>query len=94
MPAGRGRALAQELRRRGVDDETAASALATLDAEDEADAARALVERKLRSTTGVAADVRVRRLVGMLARKGYGAGLAFRVVREALAQEGVEVDEV
>ncbi|MCW2777630.1 MAG: Regulatory protein recX [Frankiales bacterium] len=86
-----GRALAQELRRRGVDDQTAASALATLDPDDEVAAARSLVDRKLRTTTGLDRDTRVRRLVGMLARKGYGAGLAFRVVRDALTAEGVEL---
>ena len=35
-----------------------------------------------------------RRLVGMLARKGYGAGIAYRVVREALAAHGAEHDEL
>jgi regulatory protein len=29
----------------------------------------------------------MRRLVGVLARKGYGAGLAYRVVNEALEAE-------
>jgi len=33
-----------------------------------------------------------RRLVGMLARKGYPAGLAVRVVKEALADRAAEVD--
>jgi regulatory protein len=82
------RALSQELRRKGVADETAAEAIATLDPEVELATARALVERKLRVTAGLATDARVRRLAGMLARKGYPAGLAFRVVREALAAEG------
>ena len=35
-----------------------------------------------------------RKLVGMLARKGYGAGIAYRVVREALAEHGAEPDEL
>ena len=35
-----------------------------------------------------------RRLVGMLARKGYGAGTAYRIVREALAERGAEADEL
>ncbi len=34
-----------------------------------------------------------RRLVGMLARKGYGAGVAYGVVRRALAERGAELDE-
>lgn len=83
-----GRALSQELRRKGVADHSIAEALATIEPEDEIASARALVDRKLRTTAGLPTDVRVRRLAGMLARKGYPAGLAFRVVREALAAEG------
>ena len=85
-------ALRQELRRKGVDDDDIAEAVATLDPEQEAATARALVDRKLRSTAGLATDARVRRLAGMLARKGYPAGLAFRIVREALAEEGEEAE--
>jgi regulatory protein len=87
-----GRALRQELRRKGVEDDDIADAVATLDPEQEAATARALVDRKLRSTSGLATDARVRRLAGMLARKGYPAGLAFRVVKEALAEEGEEAE--
>jgi regulatory protein len=86
-----GRALQQELRRKGVDDETAAEAVATIDSEQERATARALVDRKLRTTRGLATDARVRRLAGMLARKGYSGGVAFAVVREALAEEGEEM---
>ncbi|WP_232734337.1 regulatory protein RecX [Kitasatospora sp. CB02891] len=84
------RALAQELRTKGVTGETAERALLQVDADDETDAARALVERKLRSTAGLDRDVRMRRLVGVLARRGYSEGLAFRVVREALDAEPQE----
>ena len=87
-----GRALSQELRRKGVADETAAEAVATIDRDQELATARELVDRKLRSTAGLATDARVRRLAGMLARKGYPAGTAFRVVREALAAEGEEAE--
>ena len=86
------RALSQELRRKGVDDESAAAAVAGLDPQVELATARALVDRRLRTTVGLSADARVRRLVGMLARKGYPAGTAFRVVKEALAAEGVEAE--
>jgi regulatory protein len=85
-----GRALAQELRRKGVDDDTARDAVATLDPKQEEATARALVQRKLPSTRGLAPDARVRRLAGQLARKGYGPGLAFRIVKEELEAEGVE----
>lgn len=87
-----GRALAQELRRKGVDDESAAEALAALDGEQERRTARSLVDRRLGATRGLPTDARVRRLAGLLARKGYPAGLAFAVVREALAAEGAEVE--
>ncbi len=64
-----------------------AEAVAQLDPEQEAATARALVERKLRSTSGLDRQVRLRRLAGMLARRGYSEGLALRVVREALDAE-------
>ena len=83
-----GRALSQELRRKGVEDEDVSAAVEGLDAETELATARALVARKLASTRGLETQARVRRLAGMLARKGYPAGTAFRVVREALAEDG------
>jgi regulatory protein len=83
-----GRALSQELRRKGVDEPAIAEAVDALDPEVQLATARALVQRKLPSTRGLATDARVRRLAGLLARKGYPAGTAFRVVREALAAEG------
>jgi regulatory protein len=86
--SGRGlarRALASELRRKGIDDEVAADALSSVSSEDEVEVAQALVARKLRSMSGLSREVATRRLVGMLGRKGFGAGLAYRVVSEALA---------
>ncbi|WP_231591148.1 recombination regulator RecX [Saccharothrix sp. ST-888] len=81
------RALAQELRTKGVAGDLVEQAVAQLDEDDETAAARALVDRKLRSTRGLERDTRMRRLVGMLARRGYSEGLAFRVVRDALSEE-------
>jgi len=92
---GRGlasRALSQELRRKGVDGEVAQAALEELDPEQELATARALVQRRLAGTRGLTPDPQVRRLAGMLARKGYPAGTAFRVVREALAEQGAQID--
>jgi regulatory protein len=80
------RALAGELRRKGVDAEAAGDALDELDPETEAETARALVARRMRVERAAAPEVTFRRLVGMLARKGYPAGLAIRVVKEALAE--------
>jgi regulatory protein len=82
------RALGYELRRRGIDADTATEALATLDEDQEEATARRLVDSRLRATRGLDPQVRTRRLVGMLARKGYSSSVAFRAVKEALAAEG------
>jgi regulatory protein len=82
---GRGlarRALSMELRRKGIDDEVATQALEAISPDDEVDAARTLVRRRAASMRGLPVDVRTRRLVGMLARKGFGGAVAYRVVRE------------
>ncbi|WP_235502665.1 MULTISPECIES: recombination regulator RecX [unclassified Kitasatospora] len=81
------RALAQELRQRGVTGELVERALEQVDSEDEEEAARELVRRKLRTVRDLDPQVRTRRLVGMLARRGYSGGLAFRVVKEVLAEQ-------
>jgi regulatory protein len=85
--AGRGlarRALRAELHAKGVDAETAAAAVQLVDDEDEREAARRLVERKLPGMRRLDRATATRRLIGMLARKGYSGGLAAAVVREAL----------
>ncbi|NHN56106.1 regulatory protein RecX [Calidifontibacter sp. DB0510] len=85
---GRGlakRALGQELRRKGIDDEVVADALERIDPEDEADRARELVAKKLRTMHGLDAQVQTRRLAGMLARKGYSSSVSWQVIREAIA---------
>ena len=62
----------------------AENALEQLDEESEEATAKELVERKLRAPSmGVDKDKSVRRLVGMLARKGYSPSVAFRIVNEA-----------
>ena len=88
---GRGlgrRALSAELRRRGVADETVREAVQRVSADDEQTAAVALVERRLRAMNGLSREVKVRRLVGMLARKGFSQSLAMSVVLEALGVDG------
>ncbi|TPG37020.1 recombination regulator RecX [Mycolicibacterium hodleri] len=89
--AGKGkRALAAELRGKGVDDEVIAEALDDVDADAERIRAEQLVAEKLRRErlTDGADDVKVtRRLVAMLSRRGYGPSMAFDVVKVALASE-------
>jgi regulatory protein len=84
------RALAQELRRRGVEDNVARGALDGVDPGAEEEAARVLVRRRLRSMRSVSPEARVRRLTAMLARKGYTGAVVFRVVREEIEASGVE----
>ncbi|HVT19952.1 MAG TPA: regulatory protein RecX [Mycobacteriales bacterium] len=84
---GRGlgrRALAAELRRRGVDDEVAVEALSAVSTDDEVAAATALVRRRLPSMSSLPRDVAMRRLVSMLGRKGFGSSLAYRVASDGL----------
>ncbi len=78
------RALAHELRGKGVDDELAEQALAAVDTDAELAAAQRLVAGRLGAVRGLPRDKQVTRLAGMLARKGYGGGLAVAVVRAAL----------
>ncbi len=88
--AGRGlapRALAQELRSRGVDAAVVEEAVAAVDTDDLETAAQSLVRRRAASTAGLQYQVRLRRLSAMLARKGYPMELALRAVREVLAAE-------
>ena len=85
-----GRALTMELKRRGIEDEEIREAVAGLGPDAEAATAKRLVEQKLASTVGLPPEARTRRLAGMLARKGYPPGLAFRVIREAMEAEGAD----
>jgi len=85
--AGRGlarRALSAELRAKGVDPDVAAEAVEAVDDDDEREAARRLVARKVGAMRRLDRVTASRRLVAMLARKGYNGGLAAAVVREAL----------
>ena len=84
-----------ELRRKGIDDETAKEALELIDEESQVEAARELVRKKIRSLRRVDRTTATRRLVGLLARKGYGGSIAYGVVKEeldgaAFTDDGIE----
>ncbi|MBI3216640.1 MAG: recombination regulator RecX [Mycobacterium sp.] len=90
LNAGKGkRALAAELRTKGVDGEVISAALAGIDATAERQCAEDLVRAKLRRERLADGDEPkvMRRLVAMLARRGYSQGLAFDVVNGELAAE-------
>jgi regulatory protein len=81
------RALAAELHTKGVDNDVISAALGGIDADAERERAQQLVQAKLRRDT-LSDEARVsRRLVGMLARRGYNQNLACEVVLAELAAE-------
>ena len=83
--------MVSERRPKGVDDELIDEALGDVDPAAERMRAEQLVADRLRReklTDEPGEDVKLsRRLVGMLARRGYGQTLAFDVVKVALASE-------
>lgn len=85
------RALAAELRRKGVDNEVISEALADIDAGAERQRAEELVRARLRREQlddDPASHAKVmRRLVGMLARRGYSQTMAADVVTIEVAGE-------
>ena len=90
------RVLEQELRQKGVDSATRAEALDQIDAADEESTARALAEKKARSIREVPADraetdKALRRIVGVLARRGFPQGMSLRIAREALERRIAEL---
>lgn len=81
------RAIAEELRRKGLGESDVAAALDQIGSEDEDSAALALARRKLLSTRHLPREVRRRRTAAMLGRKGYGREATMRVIEIALREE-------
>jgi len=86
------RAIAQELRRKGIDAEVADEALAQVDDADESDAAVEVARKKLRQTVALERPVRIRRALGALGRKGYSSGVAMQAIQAVLAEEPARSD--
>ena len=87
-------ALRRELAERGVCGEEAENALAQRTDEQERDDAAELVRKKLRPGMDLSdraeKDRVTRRLLGMLARRGYSSSVSMLVIREELAAYGAE----
>jgi regulatory protein len=82
------RALAAELHTKGVDNEVITTVLAGIDAGAERERAEQLVRTRLRREELGQDNTRIsRRLVGLLARRGYSQSVAGEVVRAELAAE-------
>ena len=87
-------ALRRELAERGVRGEEAENALAQRTDEQEREDAAELVRKKLRPGMDLSdrteKDRMTRRLLGMLARRGYSSSMSMSVIREELAAYGAE----
>lgn len=87
-------ALRRELAERGVRGEEAENALAQRTDEQEREDAAELVRKKLRPGMNLSdraeKDRVTRRLLGMLARRGYSSSVSMSVIREELAAYGAE----
>jgi regulatory protein len=85
-------ALRTELRRKGLDEITVDAAVQVVDSDAERDRARALISRRVDAAMSNGLPAARRRLVGLLARRGYSAEMSGQVVDEALAHYGAEQD--
>jgi regulatory protein len=77
-------ALRQQLRAKGVSDDVAQEAISQISDDQEFQAAFALACKKIRSLQKDDAKTQLRKIVGVLARKGYSSNLAFRVAKEVI----------
>ncbi|BDI22217.1 regulatory protein RecX [Herbiconiux sp. L3-i23] len=90
---GKGRtAIIAELRRRGIDQDDYADALAELDQESERERAEEIAVRKLGSLRALDPRTAERRLYALLARRGYSGELARNAVGEAMQRYATDVD--
>lgn len=87
-------ALRHELRKLGVDEESMAAAVETLDGDAERSRAAELVAKRVDAAMVSGVMAARRRLLGLLSRRGYGPDVAIPVVERALEDyaEGVQID--
>lgn len=81
-PSGR-KKLAFDLKRKGVEPKLIDQALGSLEGYDEKEAARKLVESRLRRLAGVPPQKAKARLVGFLKRRGFSGDVIFSVLDKA-----------
>lgn len=91
------RMLDHELERKGVGAGERAAALDQIDPEDERERALTLARKKARSVREAPADRRerdkaLRRIVGVLARRGFPEGMSLALARQALDERLEELD--
>ncbi|HEV7205595.1 MAG TPA: regulatory protein RecX [Jatrophihabitans sp.] len=88
------RAIAAKLGQRGFEAEAVGAALAGIDADDERARGLELVVKRQRALAALPPEVQTRRLVGLLARKGYAPGMSYDIVREVLSGAADAADDV
>jgi regulatory protein len=84
------RAIGFKLKSKGVAQHIIDNVLMEIVEDDEEEAARDIIERKLMSTANLDPQKRLTRLASLLVRKGYSTSMAFRVVKEMIALEAEE----
>lgn len=87
-----------ELQRKGVGEADRAEALSTIDRDDERHVARALAMKKAKQVKRIPEDRQqrdkeLRRIVGVLARRGFNSGMSLELAREALDERCAELEE-
>lgn len=92
------RVLDKELRDKGVAQPLRQAALEQVDDEDEEAVARRLAEKKARSIKNIPEDYAerdkmLRRILGVLARRGFSQSMSMRIARAALAQRIEELQD-
>jgi regulatory protein len=81
------RGVQHKLQQKGVSAEIVAAAVEQIDPADERAAAGELARRRAARMRGLDPQTRRRRLMGVLARRGYSAEIVYEAVAEALAEE-------
>jgi regulatory protein len=87
-----GRAIAVQLRRRGVADDVISDAIAQIDPSSETAAARLLARTRLARMGDVDTATAIRRISGLLARRGYSSAVSSAAVRAVLEERDVPLD--
>ena len=87
-----------ELQRKGVGEADRAEALSAIDRDDERAVARALATKKAKQVKRIPEDRQqrdkeLRRIVGVLARRGFNSGMSLELAREALDGRCAELEE-
>lgn len=78
-------ALKRELNKKGLSADIVAGAVEDVDGEE--DLARQVAEKKAASSRGLDYEVRERRILGMLARRGFASSVCLKVTREVLSED-------